>query len=136
MKIIYSTIKNNVVEIDRSFEFEDFLDIYLVKEFKGRLEKVGKRYILSGDLSYSLTSKCDRCLESMAVDGEAVISQVISNIEIVSDEVDSDGLTDEEIDVYVTAIDHFDIDEFLREEVLLLTPSKKLCSEECGGINY
>ena len=136
MKIVYNTIKNNVVEIDRSFEFEEFLDIYKVKEFKGSLEKNGKQYILSGTLSYSLTSKCDRCLESTTVDGEAVISQIVSNVEIISDVVESDGLTDEEIDVYVTAIDHFDIDEFLREEVLLLTPSKKLCSEECGGINY
>lgn len=136
MKIRYDLIKNNVVEIDRSFEFEELSDHYHVKEFKGRLEKVGKQYILNGNLSYSLTSKCDRCLESATVYGEAVISQVVSNVELVSDIVESDGLTDEEIDVYVTAIDHFDIDEFLREEVLLLTPSKKLCSEECGGINY
>ncbi len=133
---MYSSIKNNVENIERSFEFEESLDIYSIKEFKGSLEKVGSRYILNGNLSYSLTSKCDRCLESTTVTGEAVISQVVSNVEIVSDVVESDGLTDEEIDVYVTAIDHFDIDEFLREEVLLLTPSKKLCSEECGGINY
>ncbi len=136
MKIRYDSIKNNVVDVDRAFEFEESLDIYNVKEFKGRLEKVGKQYILNGNLSYSLTSRCDRCLESTTVDGEAVISQVVSNIEVVSDIVESDGLRDEEVDVYVTAIDHFDIDEFLREEVLLLTPSKKLCSEECGGINY
>ena len=81
-------------------------------------------------VSFSYTGECARCLSAIEDRFET---------EFVRTVVDEGTLTDEQlednVDEYVVLTGkELDVDEQLREEILLCFPQKLLCSEDCPGL--
>ncbi len=136
MKIFYEQIKEEGLALETSFSFAEGGDRFDRVYFKGRIDKAGEVYALSGVMEAEFSCPCDRCLEPVRMDFSERVEQAVSPIGSYPepDGEGEEGLTDEEAGMYVTPADHFDLDEFLREEALLLIPAKRLCREDCKGI--
>lgn len=136
MKIYYEQIKDEGLELETSFSFEEKDGVYNVTSFEGRLDKAGDAYIVSGVLELGVSCPCDRCLESVTLEYKENMNLTLSPLGVYPKPLTDDeaGLSDDEAGMYVTPHDHFDLNELLREEALLLPPIKKLCRDDCKGI--
>ena len=136
MKIFYEQVHEEGYHIDISFSFTEDSDNFNIKSFKGSVNKAGDAYIVSGLLDMEFFCPCDRCLETAVKDYKENIILTLSPLgeypEMES--TGEEGLSDEEAGMYVTPTDHFDIEELLREEALLLVPDKRVCKDDCKGI--
>ena len=90
-------------------------------QFKGFADSVQ----LLAHLDYSTVMPCDRCGEMTRRDWVRDFSHVL--VRELSDEQDDD--------TYVVVSDErLDLNELLREDILLDLPSKYLCSPDCKGL--
>ena len=81
--------------------------------------------ILDAHADYSTVMPCDRCGESTRRDWSRDFSHVL--VRELGDEQDDD--------TYVVVSDErLDLEELLREDILLELPSKYLCSPDCKGL--
>jgi len=92
---------------------KDSVDVhmYIIKEKDG--------YLVSLTINSDIKLECGRCLESFVMDLKGTSSIFLSKKKLDGD------LEDEE---------HFNVSELLREEILVKTPMKPLCDEDCKGI--
>ena len=105
-------------------------------EFASDVHVVGKltdnagymKLTLEAELPYS--SECARCLAPV----NGVFSLDFERTVVVENTLTDEQL-DELCDEYVVAVDgELDVDEALREELLLGFPTKLLCQEDCLGL--
>ena len=102
-------------------------------EVSGTLLLKGKRVLLHGRLAARAEVDCDRCLQPVEVPVDAQFSlQYITRLEYDS----SEAVELEETDLTVSVFDSetIDIDELVREQVLLAVPERTLCREDCKGL--
>ncbi|GAB4545541.1 MAG: DUF177 domain-containing protein [Thermodesulfovibrionia bacterium] len=97
-----------------------------------RANKYGKRVMLDGSAGMTVSLICSRCLKRfphpLHVDFH---EEYVPQIDIVDEEHE---LTEEEIDINYYRDDEIDVDNFIREQLILSLPIKPLCSVECRGI--
>jgi len=101
-------------------------------EVSGTLVLKGKRLLLHGRLAAQTKVDCDRCLRLVDVSVESQFSlQYATELEHQSSAVEL-----EEDDMTVSLFDGeaIDIDELVREQVLLAVPERILCQEDCHGL--
>lgn len=135
MKIFYEKIEDDSLNIDYSFSFKEDDDNFEKVAFVGTISKTGDVYTISGDMDIKFTCPCDRCLDVVALSISQKVTQAVSPIgEYPESGSDEYGLSDEEAGLYVTPQEYFDLEDFLRQEALLLIPSKRLCNDDCKGI--
>lgn len=136
MKIFYEQVKDEGYAVDTAFEFIEDSDKFQVKSFNGRVDKSGDVYLLTGLLDLSFECPCDRCLEPVLINIKEDLKLVLSPVGEYPKMKNSDdeGLTDEEVGMYATPYDHFDLHELIREESVLAVPEKRLCRPDCKGI--
>lgn len=90
-----------------------------------RLSGFAGSALLSAHVAYTLTRPCDRCLETVVREYQRDFSHTL--VRRLSDEQDDDA--------YVVVPDErLDLDELLREDILLDMPYKFLCSPDCKGL--
>lgn len=81
--------------------------------------------LLTVRAAYTVTMPCDRCCETVSRGYEKHFSHTL--VRELGDDQDDDA--------FVAVPDEkLDLDELLREDILLDMPSKFLCSPECRGI--
>ncbi len=94
-----------------------------------RLEKRRRQLFLTGHIDTSGRFACDRCLEDfdkpLSVDYRMVY---------VYDESDAGEVDKGEITVLQPGSNVIDIDEDVRQYILLMIPLKLLCKEDCAGL--
>lgn len=98
--------------------------LYIIKEKDG--------YILSMDMKGDIKIECSRCLEPFNMD-----IKNISNVMITTKRPTSQNqeLTQEDLMVeYIDDYEKFNLTDFVREEILIQTPMKPLCDDNCKGI--
>jgi len=102
-------------------------------EINGQLVLKGKRLLLNGGLAARAEVDCDRCLRSVDLAVETQFSlQYVTPLEYqLSQAVE---LEDEDMTVSVFDGEAIDIDEVVREQVLLTVPERTLCQEDCKGL--
>ena len=101
---------------------------------KGRVTRKGSEVTLRGDLSANVEVDCDRCALPVAlkldVDLDVAFlpaedeARVTENVEL--------GKSDLVYSVYEDGV--LDIDELVREQILLELPTRQLCREDCRGL--
>lgn len=93
----------------------------------------GEQFVLEGRLTGDLSLPCSRCLEtcSFFLDVESQCVLCLSPGERAGVELE---LKEEDMDIRYLPEASFDLDEMVREQVLLSIPMKYLCSEECLGL--
>ncbi len=97
---------------------------------KAVLDKSLRQICLEADISAEGTFICDRCL----VDFKRQIAKSYTMVYIFSDRSTVDLKKDEEIQALSPDTSYIDLDEDVRQYILLAVPQKLLCSEECLGI--
>jgi uncharacterized protein len=102
-------------------------------EISGRVIRQGSSVLLKGRLSAQAEVDCDRCLKPIAVPIAAVFNLQYQTAE---DYISSQAAELEAADMTLSVFDGaaIDIDEVVREQVLLTVPTQALCREGCLGL--
>lgn len=93
------------------------------------IENVGDRtLVLTGEAEFSLMIPCDRCLEPVEVPFQLSIERTLDmNL------TDEERIADLDEQPYLQGY-NLDVDQLVRDELLLNLPMKVLCDEDCKGI--
>ena len=99
----------------------------------GRILRDGARVIVEGEIGAVTRIECDRCLRPIELPVKAQFK-----VEYVTPEayqVEQDAELEEE-DLALSTFDGetIDVDELVREQVLLEVPAHALCQEDCKGL--
>ena len=126
----YFSNENMAQQIDYSIDLSE-VEIYGHKPFVTPVHIVCdiRAFASSAELNvtvrYAFSMPCNRCLAETRKELTHSISHVLVNK--LNDEEDFD-------DYIVVEGDTLDLDELIYSDVILLTPSKYVCSEDCKGL--
>ena len=100
---------------------------------KGRVRLAGNEVFVNGHVQTRAQVECDRCLQpvELPVDAEFELEYITGS------QYESSGaaeLTEAEMSVSVFDGQAIDVDEVVKEQVLLAVPTRMLCREDCKGI--
>jgi uncharacterized protein len=115
----------------------DLLDervvLTLPAEVSGRIRAAGSEVHVSGEVETRVNVECDRCLKVLEIPVSTNFRlQYITGQEYESSYVAE--LTPEEMAVAVFDGEAIDVDEIVREQILLAVPDRALCREDCKGL--
>ena len=99
----------------------------------GRIQQSDSKVAVKGEVSAELQLECDRCLKSLfiPVTGAFEVEYVTPDIYRAGEAAE---LLDEDLSLSVFDGEVVDIDELVREQLLLALPAQVLCREECKGL--
>jgi DUF177 domain-containing protein len=102
-------------------------------EVKGRVRRTGVAVAVDGHIDTRVKVECDRCLKPVEL---PVITDFALEYITEADYESSSAaaLNDEEMSVSVFDGESIDVDEIVKEQVLLAVPARTLCREDCKGI--
>ncbi len=99
----------------------------------GRIQQTDSKVTVKGEATAELRLECDRCLKSVPVPVSSSFE-----VEYVTPETyqadPAAELLDEDLALSVFDGEAIDIDELVREQLLLALPAQVLCQEECKGL--
>jgi uncharacterized protein len=102
-------------------------------EVKGRVSRGGHEVRVRGELTARAEVDCDRCLKSIAVPVETQF-----DVTYVPEEdyraSEAAELQEEDLSLSVFDGETIDVDELVREQLLLALPTRALCAEDCKGL--
>ena len=101
-------------------------------EISGRAARKGRQVLLNGHLSAQAQVDCDRCLEVV----EIPVRTEFSLQYVTAKDYESLHAAElEESDLALSIFDGeaIDVDEIVREQLLLAVPTRALCREDCKG---
>lgn len=113
----------------------DDSDFHLIDEVKveGRTRRAGNEVELNGRLNTQVEAPCARCLKPVRWAIETEFSErFVPAVSWRSEELHE--LSQDDLDLAVFDGEAVNIDEVVREEILLAVPGHLLCSEECKGL--
>ena len=102
-------------------------------EVAGRVSRSGHEVRLRGKISASAEVDCDRCLKTVALPVETDFDVTYVPTEDYK-RSEAAELQEEDLSLSVFDGETIDLDELVREQVLLALPSRALCGEECKGL--
>lgn len=99
----------------------------------GRILRDGKRVRLNGKLTAQTEVDCDRCLSPVAfpVAADFALQYVTAGDYEATHAAE---LEDDEMELSIFDGEAIDLDELVREQILLAVPDRLLCGENCKGI--
>ena len=143
MKNVYINLKEETkheefIEKDFSFSIKDLdlpeeyssdnqdlkVHLFIIKDKDG--------YIVSMDMKGDVKIECSRCLEPFSMDIKNV-SNVLVTTEKPTEQNKELSVEDLMVE-YIDDYEKFNLTDFVREEILIQTPIKPLCDENCQGI--
>jgi uncharacterized protein len=99
----------------------------------GKVRLAGNEVFVNGHVEARATVECDRCLQPV----ETPVNAEFALEYITDSEYESSGtaeLTEAEMSVSVFDGEGIDVDEIVREQIVLAVPTRMLCREDCKGI--
>ena len=102
-------------------------------EVEARVRMSGHEVRLRGKITARAEVDCDRCLKSVAVpvETEFDVTYVPEDDYRASEAAE---LQEEDLSLSVFDGETIDVDELVREQLLLALPTRALCTEECKGL--
>lgn len=99
----------------------------------GKIRLSGNEVFVEGHVETLAQLECDRCLKPVQLPVNADFSlEYMTGAEYESSSVAA--LSEEEMSVSVFDGESIDVDEIVKEQILLALPARTLCQEECKGI--
>ena len=89
---------------------------------------------VTGEVKTELVLSCDRCLKEFPFPVEANINVLLKPVATLSRMKEEVRLKRDELDVIFFDGITVEVDEVVREEILLAVPMRKLCDEACKGL--
>jgi uncharacterized protein len=99
----------------------------------GSVKRSGAEVVVSGRLSSQVSVECDRCLKTVELPVSADFSVDYITVQDYESSYAAE-LTADDLDVSVFDGESIDIDELVKEQILLSVPDRTLCREDCKGI--
>ncbi|MDH4233422.1 MAG: DUF177 domain-containing protein [Nitrospirota bacterium] len=133
MKILIADITDEGLEVDieESYRFEEVPLVSPVKAHLG-LTKAHAEIIVSGNVTAELELECSRCLKRFRRVMDEPVNVVYHPIEEIG--TDRHELKDDEMDMGFYKGEELDLQELLKEQLILNIQMKPLCDEKCKGI--
>lgn len=133
MKILIADIPDEGLSLDIQEEF-GAEEPSLVSPVKAHLEitKVHKEIIVAGTVYTELELECSRCLKKYRRMMNEPVQVVYHPIEEIGS--DRHALRDDEMDMGFYKGEELDLQELIKEQVMLNVQMKPLCDEHCMGI--
>jgi uncharacterized protein len=102
-------------------------------EVSGRVKRDGNEVELSGELRARIQTACDRCLQpvSLAI-GAEFKERFVPAVRWRAEE--QHELQEEDLNLAVFDGEGLELDDLVREEILLAVPAHVLCREDCAGL--
>jgi uncharacterized protein len=99
----------------------------------GKVRLSDNQVFVNGNVETRAQVECDRCLKPVGIPVNADFTlEYIGDSEYESSEAAE--LTEEELSVSVFDGEAIDVDEIVKEQILLAVPTRMLCREDCKGI--
>ena len=100
---------------------------------KGNVKLARALVQVNGHIDTRAQVECDRCLQpvELPVDADFALGYITGSDYESSEAAE---LTDEEMSVSVFDGEAIDVDEIVKEQILLAVPTRMLCREDCKGI--
>ena len=100
---------------------------------KGNVRLAGAEVFVNGHIDTRAQVECDRCLQQVELPVSADFAlEYITGSDYESSEAAE--LTEAEMSVSVFDGEAIDVDEIVKEQILLAVPTRMLCREDCKGI--
>jgi len=133
MKILIADIPDEGLSLDIE-EKLNIQDIPVSAPVTARLElnKTRQEIIISGMVSAELDLQCSRCLNDFKRKLDIPVNVVYHPIDEIG--METHALKDDELDLGFYSGDELDLQELLKEQLLLNIQMKPLCDENCKGI--
>ncbi|MGB7924693.1 MAG: DUF177 domain-containing protein [Pyrinomonadaceae bacterium] len=103
-------------------------------EISGRARLAGGQVRLRGSITARAEVDCDRCLKAVEIPVETRFDVTYAPAADYTAETEAAELQEEDLSLSVFDGESIDIDELVREQVLLALPARALCREECHGL--
>lgn len=99
----------------------------------GQISREGQKLKVEGELEARVQVECDRCLLPVELPVKTDF-----DLEYITPEQYREShaaeLSEEELELSIFNGEVLDVDEFVREQLLLAVPSQVLCKEDCKGL--
>lgn len=102
-------------------------------EVEGRVHRSGREVHLRGKLNARAEVDCDRCLKTVALPVETNFDAAYVTVEDYA-RSEAAELQEEDLSLSVFDGETIDVDELVREQLLLALPARALCGEQCQGL--
>lgn len=117
----------NNIGAQKPFAYSFIMDDCEIREpvkVSGVVENRAGVVTLTADTVLEYETVCDRCLKSLSRKVQKQFTHTLVS-----------SLNDEDNDDFILVEDmHFNLDELLREDILLNIPVKELCTPDCKGL--
>jgi len=102
-------------------------------EIRGRIRRKSDEVEVFGRLSATIEATCARCLKPVALPIAAELSErFVQAVSWRSEE--QHELSEEDLNLAVFNGESIEVDDLVREEILLALPAQVLCRESCRGL--
>jgi uncharacterized protein len=102
-------------------------------EVKGGVRRTGDVVVVNGHVETRAQVECDRCLKPVELPVSTDFAlEYITEADYESSSVAA--LNEEELSVSVFDGESIDVDEIVKEQILLAVPVRTLCREDCKGM--
>jgi len=112
---------------------EERITIAEPPQVSGRIQQSDAKVTVSGKVEAKLQLECDRCLKAVSVPTSTEFK-----VEYITPEVYQAGqaaeLLDEDLTLSIFDGAVIDVDDLVREQLLLALPAQMLCQDECKGL--
>ncbi|HEX3015124.1 MAG TPA: DUF177 domain-containing protein [Desulfobacteria bacterium] len=109
-------------------------------EFTGPVEVVvkvtnlGNALLITGVIHSRVKCDCSRCLETIILPADGEFEQEMCYVSELQSYLSDHPEAEEDENYLVLNTDTVDLTEMVREQIVLATPMKPLCSETCQGL--
>ena len=103
-------------------------------QVSGRVIRSDHKVRLRGSVTARAEVDCDRCLRAVPVPIETSFDVSYVPATEFTAEAEAAELQEEDLSLSVFDGETIDVDELVREQVLLALPARALCREECHGL--
>ncbi|MBC8029454.1 MAG: DUF177 domain-containing protein [Pyrinomonadaceae bacterium] len=112
---------------------DEWVHLLVPPVVSGRVRRDGNRVKVDGKVAAQLQLECDRCLKliEFPVDSRFKLEYVTREDYQAQQAIE---LTEDELDLSLFDGEVIDLDELVREELLLAVPTHLLCQENCKGV--
>jgi DUF177 domain-containing protein len=123
----------HVYQPDELGSLDDRLSLVEPVEVNGKVRLSGNEVFVNGHIETRARVECDRCLQHVDVPVKADFElQYITGAEYETS--GAAELTEDEMSVSVFDGEAIDVDEIVKEQILLAVPTRMLCRPDCKGI--
>ena len=113
---------------------DEWVHLLVPPAVSGEIRREGERAKVEGKVSAHLQLECDRCLNLIEFPVASRFKLEYVTREDYQAQQAMKELTEEDLDLSVFDGEVIDIDELVREELLLAVPTHLLCRENCKGV--